>query len=123
MPEFLPEIPDEYRDAHEAAVALSQDPNLHRAFGALVGDEQLAGAAARDPSAFLKDFDVRVPDGLTVGLSGFTMPGPDWMPFTIRLSNCRTYRRINRKTGKLEEAEVCTGIEIVPNPVPGGPWG
>jgi hypothetical protein len=84
MPEFLPEIPDEYRDAHESAVALSQDPNLHRAFGALVGDEKLAGAAARD---------------------------------------CRTYRRINRKTGKLEEAEVCFGIEIVPNPVPGGPWG
>ncbi|MDQ3177744.1 MAG: hypothetical protein M3Q72_09395 [Actinomycetota bacterium] len=123
MDDFLPQIPDEYGPAHEAAIGLSQDPALHRAFGELLGEPRLAAKAARDPEAFLAGYDIRVPDGLVVSLTGFDKPGPDWVPFTIRLTNCRTYRRRDVQTGKLEEAEVCFGLEITPNPVPGGPWG
>ncbi|CAN5770591.1 hypothetical protein BH20ACT4_BH20ACT4_03450 [soil metagenome] len=123
MNDFLPEIPDEYVAAHDAAIGLSQDPTLHRAFGELLGDPRLAAKAARDPASFLAGYDIRVPDGLVVSLIGFGKPGPDWVPFTIRLTNCRTYRRRDPQTGKFEEAEVCFGFEITPNPMPGGPWG
>jgi hypothetical protein len=123
MDDFQPELPDEYAALHESALGLSQDPGVHRAFAELLREPELAAKVGHDAAGFLAGYDVRVPEGLTVSLTGFGKPGPDWVPFTIRLTNCRTYRRINRQTGKLETAEICYGFEITPNPVPGGPWG
>jgi len=49
------------------------------------------------------------------------MPGPDFEPFQIRFSRCRTYVVRDKRTGKLTTETVCFGIEIVPTKIPGGP--
>ena len=49
------------------------------------------------------------------------MPGPDFEPFQIRFSRCRTCVVRDKRTGKLTTETVCFGIEIVPTKIPGGP--
>jgi hypothetical protein len=51
------------------------------------------------------------------------MPTPDHESFTIRLFNCRTYWVKKRDEPGYEQVELCRGFEIVPYPVPGGPFG
>ena len=66
---------------------------------------------------------IRVPEGLDVRVIGFAKPGPDWVPFTIRMTGCRSYWVRRKGEYEYEQVEICRGIEIVPNPVPGGPCG
>jgi hypothetical protein len=74
----------------------------------------------------LAERGIEIPDGLDVLPWGpgqtIGMPGPDWQPFEIRLTRCRTVW-IRDKDGKLKSETVCLGIEIVPNQIPGGPRG
>jgi hypothetical protein len=117
------EIPEEYRALHDRAVALVERPELHEALGELGRDPEALRRATDAPGKFLSSFGLKVPKGLGARIFALEKPGPDWTPWSIRLSNCRSYWVRNSETGKYERVEVCFGIEIFPNPVPGGPWG
>ena len=121
MTDALVEVPPEYRESHDAALRFSETPKLHRLFEQLLRDEKLRAKAVGDFDAVLRSQSVEVPDGLEVRFMAPSMPGPEWLPFSIRLLRCRKYYRKTRSG--VEEADVCFGIEIIPNPVPGGPWG
>lgn len=90
-----------------------RDPDVARRF-----DER--------PAETLKEFAIEVPKGLDVvplGTGSIGKPGPDFEPFTIRLSRCRTTYVRDPDSKRLKTETVCFGIEIVRNPVPGGPIG
>ena len=117
-------LPEEYTELHDRAVGLMQESELAAAVSRLLSDDQLARDLTEKPGSIPDALGIRVPDGLDVRVVGFGKPVPDWVPFTIRMTGCRSYwvRRKGEKGG-YEQVEICRGIEIVPNPVPGGPWG
>jgi hypothetical protein len=112
-------VPTKYRKQFDAAVALSESPEMSAAFDAVRRDPDLALKANDDPRGVLAQFGVDVPRGLDVRLLGLSMPGPGWEPWSIRLTNCRSYWVRNKETGKWEQVEVCFGWEIVPGRPPG----
>ncbi len=89
-------------------------------------DERLAQRAIKDMPGLLEERGIKTPDGLDVLPWGpgptIGMPGPDWQPFEIRLTRCRTVW-IRDEDGKLKAETFCMGIQIVPNKIPGGPRG
>jgi hypothetical protein len=100
-------------DVGRFAVAYLQDPELGARF-----EEQLAETLA--------EFGVKLPKGLDIvplGGGYLGKPGPDFEPFGIRFSRCKTVVVRDPKTGRLRTEAVCFGIEIVPRRVPGGPIG
>ena len=114
-------LPNEYAELHDMAVQLVQEPAVAAAVSLLLSDDDLARKLARKPSAIGELLGFDIPKGLDVRLVGLGKPGPDWVPFSVRLTGCRHYWI--RQKDQIEEVEICRGIEIVPNPVPGGPWG
>ena len=119
-------VPAELEEAFARATELGRSPELFRAFQEAVADPGTWEAAARDPAAFLGERGVEVPGGLQVALLDDPLrgrPTPDFEFFTIRLTQCRTYWVKKRNEPGYEKVEVCRGLEIVPNPVPGGPIG
>ncbi|MGD9712359.1 MAG: hypothetical protein AB7V46_09870 [Thermomicrobiales bacterium] len=67
---------------------------------------------------------LELPEGLQVIPLGFEgKPGPDFIPWTIRLTNCRTFYVSDEPGEKPREHTVCFGIEILPTRIPGGPIG
>lgn len=89
-------------------------------------DPALGRRLEERPAELLKEFGVDVPKGLSVvplGAGPIGKPGPDFEPFTIRLSRCRTFYVREPGSDRLTTETVCFGIEIVRNPVPGGPVG
>lgn len=91
--------------------------------------------AMADPAIWLAAQGLEVPEGFSavitkdisltepVDPANIGMPGPDWVPYEIRFTNCRTYwvpvRDNQGKIIKLREETVCFGIEIVMNRQPG----
>lgn len=78
------------------------------------------------PAETLAEFGVKVPKELDVvplGSRTLGKPTPDWTPFQIRFSRCRTMVVRDPDSGRLKTETVCFGFEIVPNHVPGGPIG
>ena len=72
----------------------------------------------------LRSYGVKLPGELTVrplDLGG--KPGPDFVPWTIRLSRCRTYYVRDEPDQIPREHTVCFGFEIVQSGFPGGPIG
>jgi len=114
-------VPEDYAGLHEQAVELLHEPKLAAAVSRLLTDDEWARDLSARP-ALGDELGIKVPDGLDVRVVGFGKPGPDWVPFTLRLTACRHYW-VREKDGQIRREEFCRGFEIVPNPVPGGPWG
>jgi hypothetical protein len=107
-----------------AADAAAGMPML-TALGDVARDEDLWEQANQDTGAFLAERGVKMPIDVTVRpipWPGFGKPGPEWEPFTIRLTMCRTVW-VRSMDGRYRQEEVCRGFEIVPRQVPGGPHG
>jgi hypothetical protein len=98
-------------------------------------DPKRHAAALASPEAFLRRNDIVLPDGLGLDLFEHPpryLPFPDWTPFVIELSMCRTYWVLEcddspPKIGdprkcELKERQVCLGIRIYPRPWPRGPF-
>jgi hypothetical protein len=111
----------------EQAEKFSRSGRVAKLAVALWRDPELGARFDESPEKVLEEFDVKVPEGLRVVPLGFGelgKPGPDWVPFQIRLTNCRTvYVRDDEPPHKLREETVCFGFEIIPNRIPGGPLG
>jgi hypothetical protein len=89
-------------------------------------DPEVAARFEERPAETLAEFGIELPPGVDVvplGTGQIGMPGPDFEPFQIRFSRCRTVVVRNPRNGKLSTETVCFGIEIVPTRVPGGPKG
>jgi hypothetical protein len=114
-------------DVRAAAEDLASRAEIGTLLGRLSDDAELRGRAEADGAAFLADQGIDVPEGLGIRFGEKLRPDighpvPDWEPFSIRLTRCRTF--VVRDPGKPPYTEtVCFGIEIVRNPVPGGPRG
>jgi len=121
MPSIDAPVPEEYARLHDRAVELLASPQLAEAVNRLLTDDDWARELSGHPAPG-EQLGLDVPDGLDVRVVGFGKPGPDWVPFTLRLTGCRHYWVRDRK-GEIRKEEFCRGFEIVPNPVPGGPWG
>jgi hypothetical protein len=115
-------------DLQVAAEGLASHPEVSALLGKLVHDEDLRRAAQEDGRAFLAEQGFDIPEGLGIKFGELLKPDlgrpvPDWEPFSIRLTRCITFI-VRDEPGKPPHTEtVCFGIEIVRNPVPGGPRG
>jgi hypothetical protein len=120
----MTEIPRKYAKQYAAANALLEQPGMFEAFGAIRNDPRTAVKAAKNPRSFLAGFDVTVPQTLDIRIVGMPSlkPGPDWVPFTLRLTQCRVFV-VRNDDGTYKTEEVCFGIEIIPNMFPRGPVG
>jgi hypothetical protein len=102
------------------------DDSLMKAFKSALARPSLRNRAVENANSFLERYDVRVPKGLQIEFrtvpskNPLGLPGPDFMPFVIRLFNCRTYW-VKKKDGiGFEQVTVCFGFEIRPirvNPI------
>jgi hypothetical protein len=116
-------LPDEYVELHDRAVELLQQPALASAVSRLLSEDTLARELTEKPGSIADVLGLRVPDGLDVRVIGLDKPVPEWAPFTLRLTGCRRYWVRRKGKYEYEQVEICRGVEIVPNPIPGGPWG
>jgi hypothetical protein len=114
-------VPEEYVGLHDEAVKVLELPELAAAVQRLLRDDEWARDLADQP-ALGRLLKIDVPEGLDLRIVGFGKPAPDWYPFTLRLTSCRNYW-VRERNGQIRKVELCRGFEIVPNPVPGGPWG
>lgn len=127
----MAEMPDDQLSGELAehlqdAEKLGRSPELYAAFSDAVDDPSTWERAARDPQAFLSERGIEIPHGLGVEFLDDPFRGrpvPDFEFFKIRLTRCRTYWMKKKNAPGYEEVTICWGIEIVPNPVPGGPIG
>lgn len=84
----------------------------------------------RDPGPALADAGVKFPRGLQIKFSPQPRvtggrPGPDWFPFSIRFTRCRTVWVADPDDDPPipKQQTVCFGFEIVRERPPGGPIG
>jgi hypothetical protein len=108
------------------ADALADSEAIGRFAVACWQDPKVGGRFEQYPAETLAEFGVEVPEGLDVvplGSGTLGKPTPDFTPFEIRFSRCRTFIRRDPETGRLSTETVCFGFEIVPKEVPGGPIG
>lgn len=114
--------------ALSTAEAFASDARVTAILDQLVAKPSLQRQALAGPEKFLKRQGIDLPQSLTVKFGAqlkpkLERPTPDWFPFSIRLTRCRTFWIRDPKTNRLRQETVCFGIEIMPNPVPGGPIG
>ncbi len=114
--------------ALSAADRFASDARVAALLEQLVAKPSLQKQALARPESFLKRQGIDLPPGLTVQFgpqlkSKLARPTPDWFPFSIRLTRCRTVWIRDPVTQRLRQETVCFGIEITPSPVPGGPIG
>lgn len=121
----MDELPEEYRESYDRAASFADSPELYRAFTELKRDDDLWRRAVEGGADVLREYGVDVPEGLGVDFYE-GKPNPlEWTPFVLVLTGCRTYKKLDRtkRPPAIVEATVCRTVRIVPNPVPGGPWG
>ena len=111
-----------------AAEAFASNTDVGQLLQRLVGDRALQKQAVARPEAFLAGQGVELPPELTARFGArlkprLESPDPDWVPFSIRMTRCRTFWIRDPDTKKLRQETVCFGIEITRNPIPGGPIG
>jgi hypothetical protein len=88
-------------------------------------DPEVSARFEERPAETLAEFGVELPKGLDIvplGSGWMGKPGPDFVPFEIRLSRCRTIVVRDPETGRLKLETVCFGFEIVPKVLPEGPY-
>jgi hypothetical protein len=113
-------------DLLERAEAFADTEELNQFAVAIWRDPELSVRFEERPTETLAEFGIKLPKGLDVvplGTAWPGKPGPDFTPFEIRFSRCKTVVVRDPKTGRFHTEEVCFGIEIVPVKVPGGPIG
>ena len=113
-------------DLLQRAEAFADTEELHQFVSSIWHDLELAMRFEERPRETLAELGIKIPKGLDVaplGTGWGGKPGPDFTPFEIRFSRCRTIVVRDPKTGRYHTEEVCFGIEIVPAKVPGGPIG
>lgn len=116
---------DDHGRLIDQAAAVAASLPMLTALGDVAREEDLWAQANRDPDAFLAERGLTIPGELMVKpipWPGFGRPSPEWEPFTIRLTMCRTVW-IRGADGRYREEDVCRGFAIVPHQVPGGPRG
>jgi hypothetical protein len=109
------------RDLQAQAMRFADDPALVQVTAEVAANSALWEEANRDPDAFLRERVIDLPPGLSmrpIPMPGFGMPSPDWLPFTITLTHCRTMV-VRDEHGKIYTEEVCFGWEVVPTSPPG----
>lgn len=116
------------------AERFAKGPALTDAIAVACLDPKRHAAVLENPEGLLRRAGLKVPTGLAFDLferRPRSMPFPDWTPWVIELSMCRTIYRIEcddvQKVGeqrkcKLVERELCLGWRIYPNPWPRGPF-
>lgn len=118
-------------DSTDSVMALAEeiagsDGVTHLA-AAIWRDPEIGRRLAEQPEATLREFDITLPESLELVPLGFgrrlRKPAPDFVPFEIRMSRCRTVVVLDKATGIPKTETVCLGIEIIPKPWPGGPIG
>jgi hypothetical protein len=123
------------RQLRKQAEALAGRPELVQALGAACLDPARRAAALAKPLVLLRKAGLSLPDGLAFELFEHPpryLPFPDWAPFVIELTQCRTVWVLEcedtpsaegevRKC-KLSEEELCLGFRIFPRPWPRGPF-
>jgi hypothetical protein len=95
------------------------------ALGDVARDERFWEQANKDLDGFLEERGIEVPDGLSVRPIAWPelgRPGPDWEPFTIRLTVCRRVW-VRGDDGMIREETFCRGFDVIRHPVPDGPRG
>jgi hypothetical protein len=123
----------------QGLLALSRDERFQTSTSSLMDAPEEWDKAMTDPSAWLRNRGLELPEDLTVeiirqlstskplDLTNIGMPGPDWMPFSIEQFHCRTYYLAKKdEEGKIkgyEEVTICFEFRVVSNPIPGGPLG
>jgi len=119
-------INKELQAAYVRAEKFASDPKLLTAFKAASLDTKLNEKARSDPQSFLQTRGVKIPKGLDVKFilkPAPRRPGPDFEFFTIRLYNCRSFWVKKKNEPGFEQVQICFGIEIFPNRIPGFPIG
>jgi hypothetical protein len=108
----------------DQATALVDEDALVKATIEVASNEEAWIEANDDPGRYLEQRGIAVPEGLTVRAlpwPGFGKPSPDWHPFAVRLTMCKTVWVRDPDSGVLRQEQVCRGFEVIPNPLPGGP--
>jgi len=117
------------------AESLARQPRLLESMERACHDAKFRASAIADPRQFLLGNGLELPPGLALDLFEQPprfLPFPDWTPFVIELTQCRTFWVIEcddspPKIGEqrkctLKEQRVCFGFRIYPQPWPRGPF-
>jgi hypothetical protein len=116
------------------AEAFASKPRLLQALGAACQDITRHAAALAKPDQFLRQAGLSLPEGLAFELFEHPprhLPFPDWTPFMIELTSCKTVYVVEcddtptiegKRKCKLTEQELCLGFRIVARPWPRGPY-
>jgi hypothetical protein len=122
------------RQLRKLGDGFSTDPKFTGALNSLSLDPKRRLAAIKDPEGFLSEAGLKLPEGLGFDLFDHPprfMPFPDWFPWLIELTSCRTVyvRECDDTPGigglrncKFEERQLCLGFRIYPRPWPRGPF-
>jgi hypothetical protein len=123
------------RRLRKEAENFSRQPLLMEALQRTCEDPRKRSSAISDPKDFLLGNGLNLPDGLAFELFDQPpryLPFPDWTPFVIELSQCRTFWVIEcddspqaigmQRKCNLKEEHVCFGYRIYPQPWPNGPF-
>src|SRR5918994_5250832 len=108
-------------DLLERAEALAGSEPVTRFAVACWQDPKLSVRFEERPAETLAEFGIELPDGLNLvplGTGWLGKPGPDFTPFEIRFSRCRTVVVRDPETKRLKTETVCFGFQIVPKLLP-----
>lgn len=110
-----------------AAEELADSENVARLAAAIWQSPELGRLLAEQPEEILARFDIVLPEAVDLvplGAGGrLGKPTPDFLPFEIRLTRCRTVVVRDEDSGVFKTETVCFGFEIIPKQLPGGPVG
>jgi hypothetical protein len=123
------------KQLRKKAEAFVSQSELAEAIGWATLDPKRHAAALAKPTTLLQRAGLSLPDGLAFDLfehSPRYLPFPDWTPFVLELTACRTYWVLECEdsppaVGKLrkcewKERELCLGFRVYPRPWPRGPF-
>ncbi len=107
-----------------SAIELSKNPDLTKVFNEITLDRDVWAEASKNPTEFMRSRGIEIPKDFSIQLIGDPfMPTPDFELFTIHQFNCRYFWAKKIDGIGYELVEYCLGFEIVPHPIPGGPYG
>lgn len=119
----------------EQADAFASQPVLAETIYQACSDPKRRSAALENPEVLLSNAGLAIPAGLAFNLFVHPprfMPFPDWTPFVIELTMCRSYWVLEcddtpAGTGQLrkcemKQSELCLGFRVYPRPWPRGPF-
>ena len=128
-----PRLPNE--EQIQSLMGFARNEGVQTSMARLMDTPEEWDQAMTDPAAWLQAQGLEVPEGLSAAITKeitiskpldpgtLGMPGPDWFPYEIRFTNCRTFLvETKDNEGKITGYHietVCFGMEIVWNRQPG----